>query len=72
MDSSKIILPGDPEFNFTLGTFIPFGWQNEIKSDEFAFVMSTDGLLRVAKNHQEINEYVYGGEWDEVVNVDQN
>lgn len=66
MNNRILILPGDPEFNFTLGTTFPPGWKNQVSNDEFAFVMGVDGVLRVAAGRQEIDEYIYGGEWDEV------
>lgn len=67
MESSNlIILPDDPRFNFILGTTYPPGWKNQISGDEFCFVMGTDGLLRVA-NHQQTNDYLYGGEYEYVL-----
>lgn len=62
-----LILPGDPEFDFTLATAIPPGWRNvaEQIGQQVAFVAQVgSGLLRPA-TPDELDEYLMGGEYDE-------
>ncbi len=62
---SKLILPGNPLFDFTLDTTPPPGWQSSIAVDGFAgFVISASGLMRPA-TPDELDEYLDGGEYDE-------
>lgn len=69
MNSSHrlVILPGDPEFDWTLACTLPPGWvevANQV-SQQIAFIASADsGLLRPATD-AELTEYLYGGEYDE-------
>lgn len=66
MDDSPLILPGDPEFEATLGTHLPPGWQvvADQLSGEFAFVADAEtGILRPC-SPQELEEYMHGGEYE--------
>lgn len=60
-----LILPGHPLFNITLLTPRP-DWQQTASQDEqYAFVAEPDsGLMRPA-TQKELEEYLYGGEYDE-------
>lgn len=63
-----LILPGDPLFDITLATPPP-AWkvQQQLTSDPLNFVVDAEsGLLRVA-TPEELTEYLYGGEYDEVM-----
>jgi hypothetical protein len=61
----NIILPGDPEFDWTLITPPPDWRQAAAKDpDGFAFVVESCGLVRVATG-DDLEEYLYGGEYDE-------
>lgn len=67
MSNPNLILPGDPEFDFTLATVLPTNWQEvaAYNSGDYGFVVdSQTGLLRV-ENSAGIREYVQGGEYDE-------
>lgn len=64
-----LIYPGDPEFDATLATARPPGWQDYAAStgngDHVAFVADCQsGLLRPA-DWDEVQDYSYGGEWEE-------
>lgn len=66
-----IILPGDPLFQLTLDTMPPPGWQQHDSSGEVALVKDLEtGLLRPA-TASEMNDYVWGGELEEVEEVYQ-
>lgn len=63
---THLILPGDPEFDFTLGIAPPPGWQEKAKDDDqYAFVARLGSGILEAVNREEFDEYVYGGEYDE-------
>jgi hypothetical protein len=67
MEDSPLILPGDPEFNFTLSTALPPDWiaAAERIGQQCVFVCEPgSGLMRPASN-EELTEYLYGGEYDE-------
>lgn len=67
MLTSSLILPGDPEFSFTLATAIPLDWRNSAKQQAAAVSFVADcnsGLLRPA-TQSELTDYLYGGEYDE-------
>lgn len=67
-----IILPGDPLFDITLFQALPPGWRGVADriGQQVAFVASAgSGLLRPA-TPGEVDEYLYGGEYDEVMGVD--
>jgi hypothetical protein len=62
-----LILPGDPEFDFTLATALPPSWLAvaERIGQQCSFVADRDsGLLRPATD-AELTDYLYGGEYDE-------
>lgn len=65
--SGDLILPGDPEYDFTLSTVIPPDWQ--ISADQwngdYGFVVDSEtGLMRV-EDSKGITEYLHSGEYDE-------
>ncbi|WP_414527860.1 hypothetical protein [Nodularia chucula] len=65
-DGRVIILPGDPSFDWTL-TCPPPNWRQAAAKDPdgFAFVVEPgSGLVRVA-TATDLEEYLYGGEYDE-------
>lgn len=62
-----LILPGDPEFDFTLATAIPPNWLQvaEAIGQQVALVAEVgSGLLRPA-SADELDDYLMGGEYDE-------
>lgn len=62
-----LILPGDPLFDWTLASHLPPDWRQVADhiSQQCFFVASSDsGVLRPASN-DELDEYLYGGEYDE-------
>lgn len=64
---NNLILPGDPEYDFTLSTVVSPDWQ--ILADQwngdYGFVVDPEtGLMRV-EDSKGITEYLYGGEYDE-------
>jgi len=61
-----LILPGHPLFDLTLATARPPGWADHSHDGEgVAMVVDPDsGLMRPA-NAKEVDEYVWGGEYDE-------
>lgn len=64
----NLILPGDPLFDITLATPPP-DWKikQEMSGDAINYVMDAEtGLFRTATT-QELEEYFYGGEYDEVM-----
>ena len=64
---SKLILPGDPLFDRTLAMTPPANWR-EIAArttGEFAFIMRSDSGLMEPVSHRELDEYLYGGEYEE-------
>lgn len=67
MPNSSLILPGDPEFDWTLSTTLPPGWLDvaEAIGEQVAFVCSPgSGVMRPA-TPEELTEYLWGGEYDE-------
>lgn len=66
----NLILPGSLEFEETLATTLPPGWQDVAyqSSGEYGFVVDPEtGMMRIA-NSRELTEYVEGGEYDERLN----
>lgn len=63
---SRLILPGDPEFDLTLATPPPH-WQQEAArlGGEFAFIVRADSGLLEPCSFAELDEYLEGGEYDE-------
>ncbi|HEY9657736.1 MAG TPA: hypothetical protein V6C65_04665 [Allocoleopsis sp.] len=64
---SSLILPGDPRFDFTLGTCLPGGWQQvqAQTNGEFVFVARSGSGLLEAVPWQEAEEYLEGGEYEQ-------
>lgn len=63
-----LILPGDPDFDLTLFQALPPGWRQVADriGQQVCFVASAgSGLLRPA-TPDELDEYLCGGEYDEV------
>ncbi len=63
---SRLILPGNPLFDITLLTPRP-DWQDKASADgdTYAFVVDADNGLTRPATSQELEEYLYGGEYDE-------
>ncbi len=64
-----LILPDHPLFNFYLQTAKPpdFNHRQDISDTPINFVLDAHtGILRTA-NEQELNDYLFGGEYDEVI-----
>lgn len=64
-----ILLPGHPLFDVSLSQTLPPGWREEglRKFGNVAqFVRRVDSPLLQPVSDAELNEYLHGGEWDEV------
>jgi hypothetical protein len=64
---SDLILPGDPEYDLTLATTLPPDWKAnaDLWSGDYGFVVDVEtGMLRTV-NAQQMQEYAFGGEYDE-------
>lgn len=63
--SCNLILPGDPEFNLTLGCQLPPDWQEvAYHHPDFAFIArASDGGILTAVPWSEAEEYLDGGEY---------
>lgn len=59
-----LILPGNPLFNLTLATATPPGWRESATEEVCMVVDPFSGLMRPA-TRKEMEEYVFGGEYDE-------
>ena len=61
-----LLLPGDPEFEKTLGQTLPPDWQVKAEqlSGEFGLIAHAETGLLETVSFAEIDEYVYGGEYD--------
>lgn len=63
--SKLLILPGSSAFEETLAATLTPGWKSyAAKHNEIYFVTDSSGLMRPA-NHQELTEYLEGGEYEE-------
>ena len=65
--TSPLILPGEWEFEETLASVLPFGWQDLAHrlGGDYGFVVDSEsGLLRV-ESGKGVREYLEGGEYDE-------
>lgn len=64
---SNLVLPGDPEFDQTLGSTLPPDWQSVANSSsEFCFVAKAGmGGVLTAVPWWEAQDYLEGGEYDE-------
>lgn len=66
--SNLLILPGDPDFDLALATPPP-DWvvKQQCCSEPVNFVMDAQtGIFRTA-TQEELTEYLYGGEYEEVM-----
>ncbi|MEH2198638.1 hypothetical protein [Nostoc sp.] len=65
--SRLIILPGDPEFDWTLQTSIPPHWRQVAQQDPggFAFCARAGSGVLEPMTDEDLEEYLYGGEYDE-------
>ena len=63
---TSLILPGDPLFDYTLGTAPP---PDLVGNDEtgMIYVMGLDGLPRTVSSDRELDDYLLGGEYEEVM-----
>ena len=63
---TRLILPGNPLFDITLLTPRP-DWREKANADgnTYAFVVDADSGLTRPATSQELEEYLYGGEYDE-------
>ncbi len=66
--TTRIILPGDPLFDLTLFSNLPPAWEKvaEQVGQQISFVCDESGLMRPA-TPDELEDYLYGGEYDEVM-----
>ena len=65
---SSIILPGHPLFDSYLYGTLPPGWRNyAYHNPDFAFVARTGSGILEAVCGEELDEYLEGGEYDELV-----
>ncbi len=64
---SPLILPGDPDFDLTLGACLPSGWQDvaAATNGEFAFIARSGSGILEAVPAWEVEEYLEGGEYDQ-------
>jgi len=64
---SSLILPGTPLFESTLHSTLPPGWDQNVSCDfANAFAVRHESGLLEAMTVQELNDYLYGGEYDEL------
>lgn len=63
---TQLILPGDEEFDETLGLILPFNWQQVAdRHNDIVFVARAGSGILEAVGQQEAREYHLGGEYDE-------
>jgi hypothetical protein len=70
-DRDYLIFPGDPEFDLWMYRQLPPDWRaySDKLSQQCFFVASVDsGLLRPA-SRDELDDYLYGGEYDERMDI---
>jgi hypothetical protein len=65
--SRRIILPGDPEFDLTLGVNLPPNWGQVAHQTwgQTACIARADSGLLEAVSGNELIEYLEGGEYDQ-------
>lgn len=70
---NDLILPGNPLYDLTLDTAIRPDWRSHrnVSTGGIYMIKSNDGLMRPATN-EELIEYLYGGEYDEVFDEDDD
>lgn len=59
---SSLILPGDPDYYHTLATMPPPGVAS---GGETAFIFRAGSSVMVPATRQEVDDYLYGGEYDD-------
>lgn len=64
---SQLIYPNHPDFYSILHSQFPPGWRSSVDS-EFtgAFAVKYDSLLIQPLTQSELNDYLWGGEYDEL------
>lgn len=64
---AHLILPGDPEFDFCLGAILPPNWKQAptVESGGHAFVARAGSGILQPVTEQELDDYLYGGEYEE-------
>lgn len=63
-----LILPGHPDFEAWLHQNFPPDWGDFAYSNpDFAFVVRSDSRILEAVSHEEMEEYIEGGEYDELL-----
>jgi hypothetical protein len=65
MYSEILILPGDPEFDILAATPPP-----DLKGNDetnLSYVIGHDGIPRAVSSQRELDEYLLGGEYEEVI-----
>lgn len=63
MPAQALLLPGEPGFYETLHSSLPPG--SGLGKGTNAFIVdSQSGLLREARSEKELQDYLYGGEYD--------
>ena len=62
---SQLILPGHPEFN-SLAMFAPPDLKGNNETN-LTYVIGADGMPRSINSRREFDEYLYGGEYQEVL-----
>lgn len=62
-----LILPGNPEFDYCLGTILPPNWQQSPSNESSgcAFVARAGSGILQPVTEQELDDYLYGGEYEE-------
>lgn len=55
----RLILPGDPEFHFTLGTVTPPAAPDQV------FIVRSGSLIMEPATPEEVDEYLQSGEYDQ-------
>lgn len=64
---TELILPGTIEFEETLGTMLPYNWQEIAYSacGDYNFIARAGSGILEAVPEAEAREYLYGGEYDQ-------
>ncbi|MGK7899770.1 MAG: hypothetical protein AB4372_40670 [Xenococcus sp. (in: cyanobacteria)] len=63
----KLLLPGDPGFYETLHSRLPPGWIDRAGVDfANAFAVRAESYCLEPLSQKELDEYLYGGEYDEL------
>jgi hypothetical protein len=61
-----LLLPGDPEYEKTLGRTLPPDWRAKAEQfcGDFGFVAHAETGLLEAVSFSQLDEYIHGGEYD--------